>query len=326
MNSVFGAYMRKFVLIFMDDILIYSRSIEDHAQHLSLVFQVSREHQLFIKFKKCSFGQNQIDYLGHIISDQGVSTDPAKISIMLQWLVPKNFTDVRGFLGLTGYYRKFVKNYAIMAKPLTVLLQHKQFVWTEVTQRAFDTLKQAGHLVAFFNKALSIANQKLSTYEKEFLVVLMAVEKWRPYLSRQPFLIMTDHKSLYHLQDQSLSTEMQRKAMAKLAGLQFKLQCKKGVENKAADALSRIGHNFLVQSTSTALPLWIQEVINTYAVDTEAQQLLQELALVSPAQGYELSQGLIRYNKKRIWVGANSAVQTKIINAFHCSAMGDIQE
>jgi hypothetical protein len=95
MNSVFAAYMRKFDLIFVDDTLIYSHSMQDHIQHLSLVFQVLREHQLFIKFKKCAFGQNQIDYLGHIISDQGVSTDPAKTSIMLQWPTPSIFIDVR---------------------------------------------------------------------------------------------------------------------------------------------------------------------------------------------------------------------------------------
>jgi hypothetical protein len=178
-------------------------------------------------------------------------------------------------------------------------------MWTDAAQQAFDTLQtakdstlvlslpdfnlqfvietdacdkgvgailsQGGHPVAFFSKALSVANQKLSMYEKEFIAVLMVVEKWRSYLVRQPCLIKTSHKSLCHLQDQSISTEMQRKAMAKLAGLQFKLQYKKGAKNKAVDALSRIGHNFLIQSTSAALPVWIQEVINTYVVDAEAK-------------------------------------------------------
>jgi hypothetical protein len=91
------------------------------------VFVVLRDHQLFIKFKKCAFAQQQIDYLGHIISVNGVSTDPSKISAMVDWSTPKTFTDLRGFLGLTGYYKKFVKNYEILAKPLTSLLQNKQF-------------------------------------------------------------------------------------------------------------------------------------------------------------------------------------------------------
>jgi hypothetical protein len=151
-------------------------------------------------------------------------------------------------------------------------------------------LSQNGHPVAFLSKALSSANQKLSTYENEFLVVLMDVDKWRPYLSRQPFLIKTVHKSLCHLQDQSLSIDMQRKAMSKLAGLQFKLQYKKGVEDRAADALSRVSHNFMAQSSSVVIPVWIQEVLNSYVVDTDAQKLLQELGISSPnSNGYSLS-------------------------------------
>jgi hypothetical protein len=110
----------------------------------------------------------------------------------------------------------------------------------------------------------------------------MAVDKWGTYFARQPFIIRTDHKSLCHLQDQSLSTDMQRKAMAKLSGLQFKLQYKKGAVYKVVDALSSIGYNFLTQSTSATVLVWIQEVINTYPLDDFAKGLLQELAIVSP--------------------------------------------
>jgi hypothetical protein len=104
MNSIFAAHMRKFVLVFMNDILIYNRSLEEHIQHLTLVFQVLRELQLFIKFKKCAFAQTQIEYLWHIISNYGVVTDPSKTTTMLKWPVPRSFTELRGFLGLTGYY------------------------------------------------------------------------------------------------------------------------------------------------------------------------------------------------------------------------------
>jgi hypothetical protein len=118
----------------------------------------------------------------------------------------------------------------------------------------------------------------------------MDVDKWRPYLSRQPFLIKTVHKSLCHLQDQSLSIDMQRKAMSKLASLQFKLQYKKGVEDRAAAALSRVSHNFMAQYSSVVIPVWIQEVLNSYVVDTDAQKLLQELGISSPnSHGYSLS-------------------------------------
>lgn len=356
MNSIFAPYMRKFVLVFMDDILVYSKTLEEHADHLNLVFQVLLDNKLFIKFAKCAFAQSSIEYLGHVISDKGVATDPTKTTAIAQWPLPQNFTELRGFLGLTGYYRKFVKGYGILAKPLTSLLKQKQFAWTQVAQQAFDSLKtaltttlvlslpdfdlpfeidtdacdigvgavlsQLGHPVAYYSKALSVANQKLSTYEKEFLALFIAVDKWRSYLIKKPFVIKIDHQSLCHLQDQTLSTDMQRKAMAKLAGLQFTIQYKRGPENTVADALSRVGQHFQSNAISGCVPVWIQEVINSYAVDAKAQQLLLELAVVSPnSQGYTLSDGVIRY-KQKIWVGACTTLQTKIISAFHSSALG----
>ncbi|RLN32946.1 hypothetical protein C2845_PM03G30130 [Panicum miliaceum] len=137
MNAIFEPYMRKFVLVFMDDILVFSKNLNDHAEHLKLVFQVLQQHKLFVKLKKCTFAQQKLSYLGHIVSDQGVATDPAKTEVMLRWPVPSSFTELRGFLGLTGYYRKFVKNYGIIAKPLTSLLKSKKFGWTDSAQHAF---------------------------------------------------------------------------------------------------------------------------------------------------------------------------------------------
>jgi hypothetical protein len=115
---------------------------------------------------------------------------------------------------------------------------------------------------------------------------------------------------------------MQRKAMVKLVGLQFKLHYRKGPDNKAADALSRVGHNFALQSSTVAMHVWLQEVTNAYATDPTSQRLLQELGVVSPnEEGYFLDQGLIRYTKK-IWITKNSTLQIKIISAFHASTIG----
>lgn len=223
MNAVFQQQMRKCVLIFMDDILVYSPTLETHVIHLHQVFQVLQKLQLYAKRSKCSFAVNQIEYLGHIISDKGVSIDPTKIESMVKWPVPSSHTELRGFLCLTGYYRKFVMGYGMLAKPLTSLLQQKQFTWSSLAQTSFDALKaamvstpvlglpdfgetfvietdacdsgigavlsQRGHPIAFYNKALGVANSKLSTYEKEFLAILMAVEKWRYYLHRGHLLL-----------------------------------------------------------------------------------------------------------------------------------------
>jgi len=150
----------------------------------------------------------------------------------------------------------------------------------------------------------------------------MAVEKWRQYLQRQEFVIITDHKSLSFLNEQNLHSDMQRKAMTRLMGLQFKVVYRRGKENLAADALSRLGHLMAIQSVSSVQPVWVQEVLNSYATDAQAKALLSRLAISSPdAQGYSLQTGLIRF-KDKIWIGSNSALQTKLIAALHSSAVG----
>lgn len=123
MNDIFRQYLRKFVLIFFDDILVYSTTMEEHIQHLRVTLDILRSHKLFAKKSKCCFGQSRIEYLGHIISKQGVEADPSKISSMQQWPKPTTLKALRGFLGLTGYYRKFVRHYGVIAAPLTDMLK-----------------------------------------------------------------------------------------------------------------------------------------------------------------------------------------------------------
>jgi hypothetical protein len=217
MNEVLAPFLRKFVMVFLDDILVYSPSLESHIQHLKLVLTKLRDNQLYMKANKCSFAQHQLEYLGHIISDQGVATDPSKTADMLKWPTPVTVTELRGFLGLTGYYRKIVKHYGLIAKPLTQLLKKNQFQWTDQAQQAFENLKaemtstpvlalpdfaqpfivetdacdtgvgavllQKDRPIAFLSKALSLQHQQLSIYEKEFLALIMAVDKWRQYFT-----------------------------------------------------------------------------------------------------------------------------------------------
>jgi hypothetical protein len=143
MNELLQPFLRKFVIVFLDDIILYSPSLDQHIGHLQQVLAVLQENQIHLKLSKCSFAHRSLEYLGHIISAGGVATDPSKTQAMLRWPKPENVTELRGFLGLIGYYRKFVRNYGIMAKPLTQLLKKKCFAWSEVANKAFQALKSA---------------------------------------------------------------------------------------------------------------------------------------------------------------------------------------
>jgi hypothetical protein len=130
--------------VFVDDIRIYNSSYEDHLHHLKAVFAILHKNNLFLKQSKCSFAQQQLEYLGHIISAQGVATDPVKIKVVQEWPVPRNVKELRGFLGLSGYYRRFIRNYGVISRPLTNLLKkNTPFMWNPSTQHSFEALKLA---------------------------------------------------------------------------------------------------------------------------------------------------------------------------------------
>ena len=143
MNRVFKDYLDKFVIVFIDDILIYSKSEEDHEQHLEAVLQRLREKQLYAKFKKCEFWLETISFLGHVVSKRRIEVDPGKVAAVQDWKTPTNVGEVRSFLGLASYYRKYVKGFSKIASPLTELTRKDvKFVWSETCERSFQELKK----------------------------------------------------------------------------------------------------------------------------------------------------------------------------------------
>jgi hypothetical protein len=356
MNHTLAPLLRKCALVFFDDILVYNASLDDHTRHLKLVLELLARDQWKVKLSKCSFARQQVSYLSHIIDAQGVATDPVKIQAIAEWPTPSGIRDLRSFLGLAGYYRKFIRNFGVICQPLTSLLKKGSlFIWTSEHDIAFNTLKKAlvsapvlalpdfsttflvetdasalgvgavlmqkGHPLAFLSKALGPKLRGLSTYEKEYLAVILAVQQWWPYLQHQEFVILTDHKSLTQLNEQRLHTPWQHKVFTKLLGLQYKVHYRPGSENRVADALSRCVSADLL-ALSTVVPQWLLDVQASYDHDIEAQSLLARLS-VDPAAvpHFTLKAGLLRY-KNRIWLGAAEPLQRKIVSALHCSAIG----
>ncbi|GJS98970.1 putative reverse transcriptase domain-containing protein [Tanacetum coccineum] len=142
MNRVCKPYLDKFVIVFIDDILIYSKTKEEHDRHLKTILNLLRSEKLYAKFSKCDFWLDSVQFLGHVIDSSGVHVDPAKIEAIKNWAAPTTPTEVRQFLGLAGYYRRFIKEFSLISKPLTKLTQkNKPYVWGDDEEEAFQTLK-----------------------------------------------------------------------------------------------------------------------------------------------------------------------------------------
>ncbi|KAF5769419.1 putative nucleotidyltransferase, Ribonuclease H [Helianthus annuus] len=357
MNDIFRPFLRHKVVIFFDDILVHSPTWDAHIADLTEVFQILLLHNFKANPDKCSFGQPSIDYLGHVITGQGVSMDPSKVAAVVNWPIPTTLKALRGFLGLTGYYRKFVKNYGSIARPLTDLTKKDAFLWTPVAQTAFEQLKQAlvsapvlalpdfsipfvvecdasgcgiGAVlmqhkkpIAYFSKALSDRNVSKSAYERELMALVLAVQHWRPYLLGSKFTVCTDQKSLKFLLQQRVSSYDQQNWVVKLLGYDFDIQYKPGRENRAADALSRRADSgLLFQVVST--PIWMQgvQLIEEAQADKEIQTLVTNyLATPEKYPGYSIKNNVLFY-QNRVVISRHSKYISALLHEFHVTATG----
>ncbi|KAL0551545.1 hypothetical protein IC582_010634 [Cucumis melo] len=217
MNRVFREFLDTFVIVFIDDILIYSKTEAEHEEHLRIVLQTLRDNKLYAKFSKCEFWLKHVSFLGHVVSKDGVSVDPTKIEAVTSWTRPSTISEVRSFLGLAGYYRRFVENFSRIATPLTQLTRKgAPFVWSKACEDSFQNLKQKlvtapvltvpdgpgsfviysdaskkglgcvlmqqGKVVAYASRQLKSHEQNYPTHDLELAAVVFALKIWRHYL------------------------------------------------------------------------------------------------------------------------------------------------
>ncbi|GJY17567.1 putative reverse transcriptase domain-containing protein [Tanacetum coccineum] len=217
MNRVCKPYLDKFVIVFIDDILVYSKDEEEHGKHLKIILELLKKERLYAKFSKCDFWLDSVQFLGHVIDRSGVHVDPAKIEAIKSWAAPTTPTEVRQFLGLAGYYRRFIKGFSLISKPLTKLTQkNKKYEWGKEEEEAFQTLKQKlcsapilalpegtkdfvvycdaslkGYgavlmqrekVIAYASRQLKVHKENYTTHDLELGAVVFALRLWRHYL------------------------------------------------------------------------------------------------------------------------------------------------
>jgi hypothetical protein len=288
MNSVFMSELDKFVIVFIDDILIYSKSEEEHARYFRVILQRLQNHQLYAKFSKCAFWLKEVPFLGHIISAMGIAVDPSKVHEVFDWKSPRLVTQIHSFLGLLGYYRRFIPNFSNIAKPMTKVLEKEaKFKWSPPCEEAFLTLKkllttapvlaqpdiekpfdvycdasgtgiggvlmQGGHAIAYASQQLQRHEKYYPTHDLELSAVVHMLKVWRHYLLGNLVHIYTDHKSLKYLFTQLDLNMRQRRWLELIKNYEFEVHYHPSKSNVVADALShkhRCNH-LTVQSHSS---------------------------------------------------------------------------
>ena len=290
MNRVFKPFLDHFVIVFIDDILVYSKNREEHEQHLRLALQTLREYELYAKFSKCEFWLDNVTFLGHVISKDGLSVDPKKVEAVQNWPRPTSVTEIRSFLGLAGYYRRFIKDFSKLAAPLTKLTQKQVvFQWTDTCEHSFQRLKdcltsapvlalpssgggyvvycdasriglgcvlmQHGKVIAYASRQLKRHEQNYPTHDLEMAAVIFALKIWRHYLYGETCEIYTDHKSLKYIFQQRDLNLRQRRWMELLKDYDCTILYHPGKANMVADALSRKSMSSLAHIAEVKRPI-----------------------------------------------------------------------
>ncbi|GJR96570.1 putative reverse transcriptase domain-containing protein [Tanacetum coccineum] len=248
MNRVCKPYLDKFVIVFIDDILIYSKNKQEHEEHLKIILELLKKEELYAKFSKCEFWIPKVQFLGHVIDNKGIHVDPAKIESVKDWASPKTPTEIRQFLGLAGYYRRFIEGFSKIAKPMTKLTQKKVkfekqlFLnhYCDASKKGLGAvLMQREKVISYASRQLKIHEKNYTTHDLELGAVVFALKIWRHYLYGTKCMVFTDHKSLQHILDQKELNMRQRRWLELLSDYDCDIRYHPGKANVVADALSR---------------------------------------------------------------------------------------
>jgi hypothetical protein len=274
MNKVFMEELDRFVVVFIDDILIYSEIVEEHEKHLRIVLERLRQQKLYAKFSKCEFWMEKVAFLGHVLSAEGITVDPSKVVLVTKWEQTLNVTDVRSFLGMAGYYRRSIENFSNIAKPMIELLKNNtNFEWSEECEKSFQELKkrlttalvltlldikkdfvvycdasrqglsyvlmQEGKVVAYASRQLKKHKENYPTHDLELATVVHTLKIWRHYLMGNRCELFTDHKSLKYFFNQTELNMWKRRWLELIKDYDVEINYHPGKANVVADALSR---------------------------------------------------------------------------------------
>jgi hypothetical protein len=274
MNKVFMEYLDRFIIVFIDDILVFSKTMEEHEEHLRLELEKLRSNQLYAKFSKCEFWLTEVAFLGHVIFAGGVSVDPGKVKDVLNWVPPATVSEIQSFLGLAGYYRRFIKDFSKIAKAMTKLLEkNKAFEWTKDCQASFEELKkrltsspvlvlpdltnkfdiycdasrqglgcvlmQEGQVVCYASRQLRKHEENYPTHDLELATVVHTLKIWIHYLIGHRCEIYSDHKSLKYIFTQNDLNLRQRRWLELIKDYDLGINYHPGKANVVDDVLSR---------------------------------------------------------------------------------------
>ncbi|WZY99291.1 hypothetical protein YC2023_071620 [Brassica napus] len=310
MNHILRSFIGIFVVVYFDDILVYSKCLEDHIEHLRAVLDVLRKEKLYANLKKCTFCTDNLVFLGFVVSADGVKVDQEKIKAIQEWPSPTTVGEVRSFHGLAGFYRRFVKDFSTLAAPLTEIIKKDVgFKWEEAQEAAFQLLKemltqspllilpdfsktfeiecdasgigigavlmQDKRPIAYFSEKLSGATLNYATYDKELYALVRALQTWQHYLWPKEFVIHTDHESLKYLKGQSKLSKRHARWVEFIETFPYVIKYKQGKENIVADALSR---RYVLLTTLDAKLLGFEQIKEMYESDPDFQEAYKSCA------------------------------------------------